>query len=86
MKNSDTKMTVQFTYLHVLFNVKSRTLSTSWHALNIYGNIIVAKLKIQENKTFLFYIFLSSLQTMWYLSVLKYNYVPNKTQNDLEYK
>lgn len=46
------KMSVQFTYWHVLFNVKSGMFSTSWHAVKVYGNIIVAELKIQKTTTF----------------------------------
>lgn len=51
IKKPDTKMSKQFTYLRVLFNVKSRMFSISWHAVNVYGNIIVVESKTQENKT-----------------------------------
>lgn len=50
IRKPDSKMSKQVTYLHVLFNVKIRMFSISWHAVNVYGNIIVVESKIQENK------------------------------------
>lgn len=55
IKKPDTKMSKQFTYLRVLFNVKRRMFLISWHAVNVYGNIIVVESKTQENKTSAFF-------------------------------
>lgn len=62
-------------------------LAMSWYIVKIYGNITVAesfKNTRKENVWVLYCIFLSSPQTVWSVSVLKYNCAPDKTQHGLE--
>lgn len=35
MKKPDTKMSIQFIYLYVLFHVKGRMFVISWHVVNV---------------------------------------------------